>query len=243
MIFPPFVSSLEEPFSVGMASGNPSSSDTPEISEQVMAIGFPQTIHLTWTQSTSTMALFLSDESLQTLYAALMPRGWQGPIYLFPGSTFVGDAISSSDRSGDHFVFQLPGVPSYQISPDEITMSYHRSRSNPRYTFSMRVEGEGGRRTEAFEWRVSGEAQNSAYSMVWELVSLGRTNKPSSYRPRSSDVVAIVHEESMSGMPSSMQRVGGFQFIGRSITTYMGYHWTLMAVMSGISVLKHASRG
>ncbi|KAH7239287.1 hypothetical protein BKA59DRAFT_458605 [Fusarium tricinctum] len=242
MIFPPFVSSLDEVYSVEMASGNPSSSDASEISEQVMAAGFPQTMHLTWTQSTSTMALFLSDESSQTLYAALMPRGWQGPTYLFPGTTFVGDAISSSNRSGNDFVFQLPSVPSYQISPDEITMSYHRSRSNPRYTFSIKVEGEGGRRTEAFEWRVSGETQNSAYSMVWELVSLGRTSKSSSHRPRSSDVVAMVHEENISGMPSSTQKVGGFQFLGRSITTYMGYHWTLVAVMSGISVLKHASR-
>lgn len=242
MIFPPFVSSLEETYSVGMASGNPSSSDTSEISEEVMAVGFPQTMHLSWTQSTSTMALFLSDESSQTLYAALMPRGWQGPTFLFPGSTFFGDAICSSNRSGNDFVFQLPGVSSYQISPDEITMSYHHSRSNPRYTFSMKVEDEEGRRTEIFEWRVSGEAQNHAYSMVWELVSLGRMNKSSSHRPRSSDVIAMVHEESMSGIPSSTQRVGGFQFLGRSMTTYMGYHWTLVAVMSGISVLKHASR-
>ncbi|CAJ0548605.1 Ff.00g022180.m01.CDS01 [Fusarium sp. VM40] len=242
MIFPPFVSSLEDVYSVDTASGNPSSSDAPGISEQVMAAGFPQTMHLTWTQSTSTMALFLSDESSQTLYAALMPRGWQGPTYLFPGSTFIGDAICSSNGSGNDFVFQLPGVPSYQIPSDEITMSYHRSRSNPRFSFSMKVESEEGRKTEAFEWRVSGGAQNSAYSMVWELVSLGRTNKSSSHRPRSSDVVAMVHEESMPGMSSSMQIVGGFQFLGRSMTTYMGYHWTVVAVMSGISVLKHASR-
>ncbi|KAM0214808.1 hypothetical protein ACHAPQ_007624 [Fusarium lateritium] len=188
------------------------------------------------------MALFLSDESSETLYAALMPRGWQGPTYLFPGSTFVGDAISSSSKSGDDFVFQLPGIPSYQISPDEITMTYHRSRSNPRYTFSLRVENERGKRTEAFEWRVSGEAQSSAYSRVWELVSLGRTNKPSSHRARSGEIVAMVHQDSIGGTSSSLERTGGFQFLGRAIMTYLGYHWTLMAVMSGIAVLKHASR-
>ncbi|WZH41955.1 uncharacterized protein QYS62_002921 [Fusarium acuminatum] len=207
MIFPPFVSSLDEVYSVEMASGNPSSSDASEISEQVMAAGFPQTMHLTWTQSTSTMALFLSDESSQTLYAALMPRGWQGPTYLFPGTTFVGDAISSSNRSGNDFVFQLPSVPSYQISPDEITMSYHRSRSNPRYTFSIKVEGEGGRRTEAFEWLVSGETQNSAYSMD------ARAN------------LALIDQEAVMLLQWFMRRIslechrlrrklGGFSFLG-----------------------------
>lgn len=103
----------------------------------------------------------------------------------------------------------------------------------------MRVEHEGSRRTESFEWRVSSQAQSGLYTTVWELISLGRSSKSSSHRPRSSEVVAMVYENN----ESSMQRSGGFQFSGRSTTSYMGYHWTLMALMSGIAVWQHASSG
>lgn len=103
----------------------------------------------------------------------------------------------------------------------------------------MRVEHEGSRRTESFEWRVSSQAQSGLYTTVWELISLGRSSKSSSHRPRSSEVVAMVYENN----ESSMQRSGGFQFSGRPTTSYMGYHWTLMALMSGIAVWQHASSG
>jgi hypothetical protein len=196
-------------------------------------------MQLTWTNSSSTMALFISEPGSSVLYAALMPRGWQSPVYLYPGSDFAGDSMASCNKSGERFTFQLPGVPSYNISSNQVTMSFHRSRSNPRYSFSMRVEHEGSRRTESFEWRVSGEAQSGMYSTVWQLVSLGRTSKSSSHRPRSSEVVAMIYEENA----SSIQRSGGFQFLGRSTTAYMGYHFTLMALMSGITVLQYASTG
>ncbi|KAF4965652.1 hypothetical protein FSARC_6590 [Fusarium sarcochroum] len=243
MIFPPFVPTLQDIYSADVASNSSTPESSSEISDQIAGIGFPQAMQLTWMHSTSTMALFISGQDSLALYAACMPRGWQGPTYLYPGSSFVGDPMSSGTWAGDRFIFQLPGVPSYDISAQEITMAYQRSRSNPRYNFSMRVENEGSRRTESFEWRHSTAAQSSAYGMVWELVSLGRTSKSSS-RHRNSDrseIVAIIYEENLSSMSPSMQRVGGFQFAGRAVTTYMGYHWTLMALMSGIAVLQHAT--
>ncbi|WXC53706.1 hypothetical protein QX201_013346 [Fusarium graminearum] len=239
MIFPPFVPSLEDNFNLE-SSSSPSTPGTPsEISDQVLSIGFPQAMQLTWTNSSSTMALFISEPGSSVLYAALMPRGLQGPVYLYPGSEFAGDAIASCNKSGERFTFQLPGVPSCSISSNQVTMSFHRSRSNPRYNFSMRVEHEGSRRTESFEWRVSSQAQSGLYTTVWELISLGRSSKSSSHRPRSSEVVAMVYENN----ESSMQRSGGFQFSGRPTTSYMGYHWSLMALMSGIAVWQHASSG
>ncbi|KAI1059367.1 hypothetical protein LB507_003952 [Fusarium sp. FIESC RH6] len=235
MIFPPFVPSLSEAYNF---ESGPSTPGTPsEISDEVLSVGFPQSMQLTWTTSSSAMALFISEPGSSVIYAALMPRGWQGPSYLYPGSTFAGDAMVSCNRSGERFTFQLPAVPSYSISANEVTMSFHRSRSNPRYSFSMRVEHEGSRRTESFEWRASSETQSGMYSMVWQLISLGRTSKSSSSRPKSAEVVAMIYEVS----PTSVQRSGGFQFLGRSTSNYMGYHWMLMAVTSGIAVLQHAS--
>ncbi|KAF5021116.1 hypothetical protein F66182_6816 [Fusarium sp. NRRL 66182] len=243
MIFPPFVPSLQDLYNADIAGGSSNTTVPSEISNQIADIGFPQTMQLTWMHSSSTMALFISEDGSNALYSACMPRGWRGPIYLYPGASFVGDPMSSGDRSGDRFVFQLPAVPNYGISCHEITMAYERSRSSPRYKFSIRVEAEGGRRTESFEWRPSAQAQSSAYGMVWELVSLGRTSRSSSHRQRSSETVAVIYEENVPPMSPSVHRVGGFQFLGRSTTVYMGYHWTVMALMSGVVVLQHASRG
>ncbi|KAH7260916.1 uncharacterized protein BKA55DRAFT_504451 [Fusarium redolens] len=239
MIFPAFVANLEDIYNTSSSS---SSAGPSEISDQVVEIGFPQIMQLTWTPSPSTMALFISETGSYTLYAACMPRGWQGPTYLFPGSSVAGDPISSAIRSGDGFIFQLPGIPSCNTPSNQVTMTYHRSRSNPRYSFSMRVEHGGGRRTESFEWRVSAEAQSSTYSLVWELVSLGRTSKSGSHRSRSSEVVAMIHEDNVSSVSVSVQRSGGFQFLGRATTGSMGYHWTVMALMSSIAILQDTSR-
>ncbi|KAJ4266099.1 hypothetical protein NW762_004077 [Fusarium torreyae] len=244
MIFPPFVPTLQDLYNADLASTSLTTEGLSVISDQVAGVGFPQAMQLTWMHSTSTMALFISGHDSQALYATCMPRGQQGPTYLYPGSSFVGDPICSGNRSGERFVFQLPGIPSYDISPQEITMAHHRSRSNPRFQFSMRVESDGSRRTESFQWRPSSEAQSSAYGMVWELVSLGRTSKSSSrHNSGTSEVVAIVYEENLSSMSPSIHRAGEFQFVGRATTTYMGYHWALMALMSGIAALQHASRG
>ncbi|KAF5717693.1 hypothetical protein FMUND_5639 [Fusarium mundagurra] len=237
MIFPAFVANLEDIY----ANSSSSSGGTYQISDQVVDIGFPQIMQLTWTPSPSTMALFISEPGSHTLYAVCMPRGWQGPTYLFPGSSVAGDPISSGIRSSDGFIFQLPGIPSYNTPSGQVTVTYHRSRSNPRYSFSMRVEHGGSRRTESFEWRVSSEAQRGAYSMVWELVSLGRTNKSSSTRSRSSEVVAMIHEDNNASGSASAQRSGGFQFLGRATTGSMGYHWTVMALMSSVAILQNNS--
>ncbi|KAL4728933.1 hypothetical protein ACLX1H_003339 [Fusarium chlamydosporum] len=108
-MFPPFVPSTQEAHSLGGDSG-PSTPGTPsEISDQVLSIGFPQAMQLTWTTSSSTMALFISEPGSTVLYAALMPRGWQGPAYLYPGSDIIGDSMASCSRSGQEFVFHLPG--------------------------------------------------------------------------------------------------------------------------------------
>lgn len=106
----------------------------------------------------------------------------------------------------------------------------------------MRVEHGGSRRTESFEWRISSEARSSAYSMVWELVSLGRTSKSDSHRSRSYEVVAIIHEDNTLSGSGSVQRSGGFQFLGRATTGSMGYHWTVTALMSSVAILQNASR-
>ncbi|KAF5572268.1 hypothetical protein FPCIR_14324 [Fusarium pseudocircinatum] len=238
MIFPAFVANLEDVY----ANSSPSSGSSYQISDQVVDIGFPQIMQLTWTPSPSTMALFISEPSSHTIYAICMPRGWQGPTYLFPGSSVAGDPISSGIRSSDGFIFQLPGIPSYNTPSDQVTMTYHRSRSNPRFSFSMRVEHGGSRRTESFEWRISSEAQRSAYSMVWELVSLGRTSKSSSTRSRSSEVVAMIHEHNTASASVPAQRSGGFQFLGRATTGSMGYHWTVTALMSSVAILQDTSR-
>ncbi|EXK80569.1 hypothetical protein FOQG_14924 [Fusarium oxysporum f. sp. raphani 54005] len=238
MIFPAFVANLEDIY----ANSSSSSGGPYEISDQVVEIGFPQIMQFTWTPSSSTMALFISEPGSHTTYAACMPRGWQGPTYLFPGSSVAGDPISSGLRSGDGFIFQLPGIPSYNTPSSQVTMTYHRSRSNPRYSFSMRVEHGGSRRTESFEWRISSEARSSAYSMVWELVSLGRTSKSDSHRSRSYEVVAMIHEDNTLSGSVSVQRSGGFQFLGRATTGSMGYHWTVTALMSSVAILQNASR-
>ncbi|EXL58536.1 hypothetical protein FOCG_02048 [Fusarium oxysporum f. sp. radicis-lycopersici 26381] len=238
MIFPAFVANLEDTY----ANSSSSSGGPYEISDQVVEIGFPQIMQFTWTTSSSTMALFISEPGSHTKYAACMPRGWQGPTYLFPGSSVAGDPISSGLRSGDGFIFQLPGIPSYNTPSSQVTMTYHRSRSNPRYSFSMRVEHGGSRRTESFEWRISSEARSSAYSMVWELVSLGRTSKSDSHRSRSYEVVAMIHEDNTLSGSVSVQRSGGFQFLGRATTGSMGYHWTVTALMSSVAILQNANR-
>ncbi|KAF5688087.1 hypothetical protein FCIRC_2061 [Fusarium circinatum] len=237
MIFPAFVANLEDTY----ANSSSGSEGPYQISDQVVDIGFPQIMRLTWTPSPSTMALFISEPGAHTIYAACMPRGWQGPTYLFPGSSIAGDPISSGIRSSDGFIFQLPGIPSCNTPSGQVTMSYHRSRSNPRYSFSMRVEHGASRRTESFEWRISSEAQRTAYSMVWELVSLGRTSKSGSNRSRSSEVVAMIHEDNTASGPASGQRSGGFQFLGRATTGSMGYHWTVTALMSSVVILQNTS--
>ncbi|KAF5563201.1 hypothetical protein FPHYL_5300 [Fusarium phyllophilum] len=237
MIFPAFVANLEDIY----ASSSSSPGGTYQISDPVVDIGFPQIMQLTWTPSPSTMALFISELGPHTLYAVCMPRGWQGPTYLFPGSSVAGDPISSGIRSSDGFTFQLPGIPSYNTPSSQVTMTYHRSRSNPRYSFSMRVEHGGSRRTESFEWRISSEALRGAYSMVWELVSLGRTSKSSSSRSRSSEVVAMIHENNIASGSVSAKRSGGFQFLGRAATGSMGYHWTVTALMSSVAILQNNS--
>ncbi|PNP85989.1 hypothetical protein FNYG_01045 [Fusarium nygamai] len=238
MIFPAFVANLEDVY----ANSSSSSGGSYQISDQVVDIGFPQIMQLTWTPSPSTMALFISEPGSYTIYAVCIPRGWQGPTYLFPGSSVAGDPISSGIRSSDGFVFQLPGIPSYNTPSDQVTMTYHRSRSNPRYSFSMRVEHGGSRRTESFEWRVSSEAQRGAYSMVWELLSLGRASKSSSTRSRSAEVVAMIHEDNTASGSVSAQRSGGFQFLGRAATGALGYHWTVTALMSSVAILQDTSR-
>ncbi|KAG5758726.1 hypothetical protein H9Q72_013136 [Fusarium xylarioides] len=237
MIFPAFVANLEDIY----ANSSPGSGGTYQISDQVVDIGFPQIMQLTWTPSPSTMALFISEPGSHTLYAVCMPRGWQGPTYLFPGSSVAGDPISSGIGSSEGFTFQLPGIPSYNTPAGQVTMTYHHSRSNPRYSFSMRVEHGGSRRTESFEWRISSEAQTGAYSMVWELVSLGRTSKSSSNRSRNSEVVAMIHEDNTTSGSVSAKRSGGFQFLGRAATGSIGYHWTVTALMSSVAILQNNS--
>lgn len=238
MIFPAFVANLEDIYS----SSSSSSGGPYQISDQIVDIGFPQIMQLTWTPSPSTMALFISEPGSHTLYAVCMPRGWQGPTYLFPGSSVTGHPISSGIRSSDGLTFQLPGIPSYNTPSSQVTMTYHRSHSNPRYSFSMSVEHGASRRTESFEWRISSETQRSAYSMVWQLVSLGRTSRSSSTRSRSSEVVAMIHEDNTASGSASAQRSGGFQFLGRAATGSMGYHWTVTALMSSVAILQDTSR-
>ncbi|RMJ06610.1 hypothetical protein CDV36_013793 [Fusarium kuroshium] len=257
MLFPLFVPTLQDPYSLGEGSWRP---DSPiEIPHEVALMGLPQNIQFTWMNSSSRMVLHIAQPGSSALYSADMPQGWNGPTILYAGSRVQGNPMLYVERSGHESTFHLPGVPTCGIMPCQIVLQCEYADPVTWFRFTMVVGDGTNNHFETFEWRRSSKSAGK-----WKLTRLGPGAEedmsqqwyPSPYgqeyygSPVATDggssrkeTVAILSEEKASSRSSHRSKVGGFQFKGSGATSELGYHWALMATMSGILILQLIGAG
>ncbi|KAF4458292.1 hypothetical protein FALBO_14980 [Fusarium albosuccineum] len=224
MIFPPFVPGQQDVFE-NMGSGSQAPAAPLQIPDHIARMGFHLTMDLTWMQSWNKMVLLLSSPGSQASYSVDMPEGWGGPTVLYPDQNAEGAPMTYVDRAVNGFTFYLPAIPSWGVPPSQVAMENQYHHSDTRYQFSMVV---ASGYTESFEWRRAGRREMRSLGMSrsgWKLVRLTYGN----------EVVAGFSEEKDLSMP----RVGTFSYLGSGSTAELGYHWMLMAVISGIVVFQH----
>ncbi|KAM0438616.1 hypothetical protein ACHAPT_001368 [Fusarium lateritium] len=211
--------------------------------------------------SSSRMVLHISPAGSTALYSADMPQGWDGSIILYAGNRVQGSPMLYVERAGRESTFHLPGVPTCGIMPCQIVMQCEYAEPVTWFRFTMVVGDGTNNHFESFEWRRSTKSAGK-----WKLVRLGPSAEDdmsqqwyaSSYgqdyygspaatdggsRSSSKETVAILSEEKSSSRSSSRSKVGGFQFKGAGATSELGYHWSLMAAMSGIVILQLIGAG
>ncbi|KAL2671389.1 hypothetical protein Neosp_013975 [[Neocosmospora] mangrovei] len=258
MLFPLFVPTLQDPYSLGEGSWRP---DSPiEIPHEVALMGLPQNIQFTWMNSSSRMVLHIAAPGSSALYSADMPQGWNGPTILYAGSRVQGSPMLYVERSGHESTFHLPGVPSCGIMPCQIVLQCEYANPATWFRFTMVVGDGTNNHFETFEWRRSTKSAGK-----WKLTRLGPGGEedmsqqwyPSPYgqeyygSPAATEggsssrkeTVAILSEEKPSSRSNHRSKVGGFQFKGSGATSELGYHWALMAAMSGILILQLIGAG
>lgn len=250
-----------------MGSGSSKPDGPIQITDHVARIGFPQTMHMTWLKSWSKIAIHIAAPDSQPLYSISMPVGYGGHTVLHPGPGAEAPPMAYITRKGSNFTFNLPGVPSSGLAPCEVGMACEHPHTEVRYRFSMTVWHQGGQRTEVFEWRRSRGDQVKALGGSrngWKLVRMGtganvevlapfqeftaanpvparklgdgQAATPG-YAKDGYEVVAVFSEAKTFSM--SMMDVGRFQYVGSGAAQAMGYHWALMAVLSGMCVFQH----
>ncbi|KAH7140305.1 hypothetical protein B0J13DRAFT_446955 [Dactylonectria estremocensis] len=230
-----------------------------EISNKVACKGIPHSFDLVAGESWSHPIFYIAAPGSPARYAISMPEGWGGNTILHPKPSIKGSPMVYARKRHGKFRIYLPGVLSAGIMPCSATMRYE-TQTTEKYCFELMVHHGNSYRNEMFEWRYFEKQDNKgagATSSGWKLVRLGpkidrdvlppypgRSSRqhdhapPPAYRkevPSRREVVAVLSQ----GSSHNRSRACRFQYLGTGTTEEIGYHWTLMAAMSGLCLWQH----
>ncbi|KAH7129056.1 hypothetical protein EDB81DRAFT_661308 [Dactylonectria macrodidyma] len=234
-----------------------------EISNKVACKGIPHSFDLIAGESWSYPSFYIAAPGSLPLYAISMPEGWAGCTILRPKTSIRGSPMVYAKRRHGKFRIYLPGVLSAGIMPCSATMRYE-THTTEKYSFELMVYHGNSYRYEVFEWRYfekEGNRSHGAASSGWKLVRLGPKMEKDVLPPypghappqqdhiapppyskeapsRRREVVAVLCHPSQ-GSSLDKSSACRFQYMGTGATEEIGYHWTLMAAMSGVCLWQH----